>query len=262
MLRKIITIDEELCDGCGNCVTGCSEGALQIVDGKAKLVKEQFCDGFGDCIGTCPTGALVIEEREAEDFDLEATKEYLMETQGAEAVWRMEEAQKKHDHDPLEEIKFHGCPGSQMRVVEEDATKTPAPAEGMPSVMPSELRQWPVQIHLVPPGAPFFSNKELVIMSTCGPIASADVHWKYLRGRSVVVGCPKLDDTSPYASKLGEILKDSTIPKMIVVRMEVPCCGGLTMIAEEAAKISGREDLIVEEHVLGIDGVVKNIEQI
>ncbi|MFC1724867.1 ATP-binding protein [candidate division KSB1 bacterium] len=262
MLRKIITIDEELCDGCGNCVTGCSEGALQIVDGKAKLVKEQFCDGFGDCIGTCPTGALVIEEREAEDFDEDATKQFLLETQGAEAVWQMEEAQKKHQPDPLEGIKLQGCPGSRMRVIEEEEEKQPVTASDIPNVMPSELRQWPVQIHLVPPGAPFFSNKELVIMSTCGPIASADVHWRYLRGRSVVVGCPKLDDTSPYAAKLGAILKDSTIPKMIVVRMEVPCCGGLTMIAEEASKLSGREDLIVEEHVLGIDGTVKHAEKI
>ena len=262
MLRKIISIDEELCDGCGNCVTGCSEGALQIIDGKAKLVKEQFCDGFGDCIGTCPTGALKIEEREAEDFDEEATKLYLLETQGKEAVWRMEEAQKKHNHDPIEEIKFQGCPGSRVRVVEDEEEKRPVTSSDIPNVISSELRQWPVQIHLVPPGAPFFKNKELVIMSTCGPIASADVHWRYFRGRSVVVGCPKLDDTSPYASKLGEILKDSTIPKVIVVRMEVPCCGGLTMIAEEAARISGRENLVIEEHILGIDGTVKHIEQI
>jgi len=184
MKRKIITIDEDLCNGCGECITACAEGALQLVDGKAKLVKEQFCDGFGDCIGECPTGALKIEEREA------------------------------------------------------------------------ELEQWPVQIHLVQPGAPFFRDRELVVLSTCAPVASADVHWRFLRGRSVAVGCPKLDNTAPYAEKLGAILAESSIPKAIIVRMEVPCCGGLSQIVREAAALSGRTDLVVEEVTVALDGDV------
>jgi len=258
MKRKIIQIDEELCDGCGNCIVGCSEGALALVDGKAKLVKENFCDGFGDCVGTCPTGALVIEEREADEFDQGAVKEHLLETQGIEAVWRMEEAQKKHDAAHHDEHVHLGCPGSRMREMEKTAKPQPEPAVGNTQVMPSELTHWPVQLHLVQPGAPFFSNKELVVMSTCGPLASADVHWRYLRGRSVVVGCPKLDDTRTYAAKLGQILKDTSIPKVIVPRMEVPCCGGLTMIVEQAIQLSGRSDIEMQEDVLGVDGALRS----
>ena len=262
MKRQIIQIDEELCNGCGNCIIGCSEGALQLVDGKAKLVKEDFCDGFGDCMGTCPTGALVIEEREAADFDEEGVKEYLLATQGVEAVWRMEEAQQRHQETEAEENVHIGCPGSRSREIKRPAQtqKVASPDNG--SVLQSELAQWPVQIHLVQPGAPFFRNKELVVMSTCAPLASADVHWRYLRGRSVVVGCPKLDDTRNYAAKLGAILQDRTIPKVIIPRMEVPCCGGLTMIVQDAVRLSGRDDIIVEENVIGVDGTLKNVRVI
>ncbi len=262
MNREIIRIDEDLCNGCGNCIVGCSEGALQLVDGKAKLVKEDFCDGFGDCVGTCPTGALVIEEREAADFDEEAVKAHLLDTQGIEAVWRMEEAQKKHHVYEAIDHLHHGCPGARMREIKRPVQEKPVAQNTTGEVMQSELAQWPVQIHLVPPTAPYFKNKELVVMSTCGPLASADVHWLYLRGRSVVVGCPKLDDTRPYASKLGTILKENGIPKVIVARMEVPCCGGLTMIVQHAVELSGRDDIVVEENVIGIDGSVREVRLI
>jgi hypothetical protein len=129
-------------------------------------------------------------------------------------------------------------------------------------VIPSELEQWPVQIHLVPPTAPFFKNKELVVMNTCGPVASADVHWRFLRGRSVVVGCPKLDDTTTYAAKIAAILREANTPKVIVARMTVPCCGGLTMIVQEAARLSGRDDIIVEESIIGIDGIIHSNKRI
>ncbi|UCE07041.1 MAG: 4Fe-4S binding protein [bacterium] len=260
MTRKIIKINEELCNGCGNCITGCSEGALQLTDGKAKLVKEDFCDGFGDCIGTCPTGALTIEERDVPAFDEEGVKKHLLETQGIEAVWRMEEAQQRH-HVNMEEKHLHlGCSGARMLVMEEPSEEKQTAAHHDLQAIPSELRQWPIQIHLVPPNAPYFKNKELVVMSTCGPLASADVHQRYLRGRSVVVGCPKLDDTRPYASKLGAILQESTTPRVIVVRMEVPCCGGLTMIVQEAVQLSGREDIVIEENIIGIDGTIKAVQ--
>jgi hypothetical protein len=150
----------------------------------------------------------------------------------------------------------------RMRMPEPD-TATPAAtptetAAGLPGqVNPSDLRQWPVQLHLVQPGAPFFMNRELVVLSTCAPIASADVHWRYIRGRGVVVACPKLDRTEPYAAKLAAILKDPTIPRVIVLRMEVPCCGGLTRIVEEAVAASGRTDLAFEEVVVGVDGTVR-----
>jgi len=261
MKRKIINIDEELCDGCGECVVGCSEGALQIIDGKAKLVKEDFCDGFGDCIGTCPTGALTIEEREAKDFDEEGVKKHLRENFGKEAVVKMEEAQKKHKEKEAPKQEFGGCPG--MKVHMKEATpKKPSLSQGTGQVIPSELNHWPVQLHLVRPEAPFFKDKELVVLSTCSPVASADVHWRYLRGRSTVIACPKLDNTTPYAEKLSGILKEPSIPKVIIVRMEVPCCGGLTMLLEEALKKSGRKDVVIEEHVVGLNGELLQVEEI
>jgi len=268
--RKIITIDEEKCNGCGNCTTGCAEGALQMVNGKAKLVKEQFCDGFGDCIGTCPTGALKIVERDADEFDVEATRQNLLLSQGIEAVRRMDAANAAHDRSEhpappaprpaAPQAHGGGCPGTRMRMAS-PAAKPSAPTSsagaGMPGqLMPSALEQWPVQLHLVQPGAPFFANKEMAILSTCSPIASADVHWRFMKGRSVVVACPKLDRTEPYAAKLGEIFKEPTIPKAIIVRMEVPCCGGLTHIVQEARQRSGRQDLVVEEVTVGLDGTV------
>jgi len=270
--RKIITIDEDKCNGCGNCISGCAEGALQLINGKARLVKEQFCDGFGDCIGTCPTGALQIVEREADEFDTEATRQNLLLTQGIEAVRRMDEANAAHDRGehpeptaaPRTATHAHpaggGCPGMRMRMTATDtkpSAPTPAAGSGLPGqILPSALEQWPVQLHLVQPGAPFFKNKEMAILSTCSPIASADVHWRFIKGRSVIVACPKLDRTEPYAAKLGEIFKDPTIPKAIIVRMEVPCCGGLTHIVQEARQRSGRQDLVVEEVTIGLDGTI------
>jgi len=260
MKRKIIRIDEDLCTGCGNCVTGCAEGALQIVDGKAKLVKEQFCDGFGDCIGTCPTGALTIEERDSEAFDIEATAAYLRETQGEDAVKRMKDANNRHTPAPATPppASHGGCPGSRMRAtIKEESTSAPTSGSELPAkINTSELNQWPIQLHLVSPGAPFFRGKELVVLSTCAPIASADCHWRFIRGRSVVVACPKLDRTEGYAEKLGGILQDKSIPKITIVRMEVPCCGGLTMIVGQAVELSGRTDLVVEEVVVGLNGDV------
>lgn len=262
MKRQIIEVNEELCNGCGECVTECSEGALQIIDGKARLVKEQFCDGFGDCIGACPTGAMTIETKEVEEFNEDSTKKHLLETEGLEAVWRMEDAKRRHSKKEENTTMFQGCPGSQTRVIAPENINKPNVSGVSAQVLQSELRQWPIQLHLVQPGAPFFKNKELVVLNPCGPVASADVHWRYLRGRSVVIGCPKLDDTSNYASKLGEILKESSIPKVIVVRMEVPCCGGLTMITTQAVQYSGRKDLVLEEHILGLDGSVMNVREI
>jgi ferredoxin len=253
MKRKIITIDEEKCNGCGNCITACAEGALALVNGKAKLVKEQYCDGFGDCLGECPTGALKIEEKEVENFDVEATRQHVMKTGGVNAVRRMEQAGLKHAAPATP--KPHGCPGMAMRFdPNRKPEQTAAPAGGPAQVIPSELNQWPIQIHLVPPDAPFFQGRELVVMSTCAPLASPDVHWRFLRGRSVVVGCPKLDRTEGYIEKLAAILSETSIPKVIVVRMEVPCCGGLTAIVRAAAAQSGRTDLTVEEATVGIGG--------
>lgn len=281
MKRKIITIDEDLCNGCGECVTACAEGALQIVNGKARLVKEDFCDGFGACIGDCPTGALKIVERDAAEYDAAAARANILATGDAEALRRFDEAAAEHaaQHAARPAAArvaappprpaagrgfyppaFGGCPGSRSQSFDHAGAAPAAPVasgEGLPPrINPSELRQWPIQLHLVQPGAPFFRGKELVVMSTCGPLASADTHWRFLRGRSVVVACPKLDRTEPYVDKLAAILSEPSIPKAIVVRMEVPCCGGLTQIVAAAARASGRPDLEVEEAILSLDGAL------
>jgi NAD-dependent dihydropyrimidine dehydrogenase PreA subunit len=269
--RKIIRIDDDLCDGCGNCIVACAESALQLIDGKARLVKDLYCDGFGDCIGHCPTGALVIEERVAESFDFDATRVHVERTGGAEALRKFDAAAAEHEQKEKHTLPLiaaphpvasgsGGCPGSQVRFAQIEDGPRPVEAGGPKQAIPSELRQWPVQLHLVQPGMPFFRDREMVIMSTCGPIASADVHWRFLRGRSVVVACPKLDDTRPYAAKLGAILSEPSIPKVSVVRMEVPCCGGLTEIAHQAAGMSGRSDLVIEEVTLGVNGDLFGVE--
>jgi ferredoxin len=235
MKRKIIEINEEKCNGCGACVTGCAEGALAVINGKAKLVSEVFCDGLGICIGECPTGALKIIEREAPDFD--------------------EAAVQKKTHPS------GGCPSLQVRFGEK---KTGAVAVPVVSgqVIQSELNQWPTQLHLVPIGAPFFKDRELVVLSTCSPSASPDVNWRFIRGRAIAIACPKLDRTEGYVEKLAAILASNGIPKVIAVRMEVPCCGGLTMMVKEAARRSGRNDLAVEEAVIGLDGELKEIQRL
>lgn len=262
--RKIIKIDEELCNGCGECVIACAEGALQIIDGKARLVKEQYCDGLGDCIGECPTGALTIVEADVEAFDQEAVRRHLMQTQGIEAVNRMEEAAEQHTKksEKASPAPFSGCPGTMARMME--TAKAAQPSSGFQEghAIASDLQHWPVQLHLVRPGAPFFVGKELLVLSTCAPVASADIHWRFIRGRSVVVACPKLDDTEGYVEKLAGILQESTISKVIITRMEVPCCGGLTAIVKEAVKLSGRKDLKVEETTVSLSGDVISAKEI
>ena len=241
MKRKIIEIDEEKCNGCGACVTGCAEGALAIVNGKAKLVSDVFCDGLGACIGECPTGALKIIERDAPEFDDTAVEAH-------------SHKQKPHA------LPAGGCPGLQVRFGQQKAAAKPAASAVSGQVIPSEIHQWPTQLHLVPVEAPFFKNRELVVLSTCSPSASPDVNWRFIRGRAIAIACPKLDRTEGYVEKLTAILALNGIPKVIIVRMEVPCCGGLTMMVKEAARRCGRNDLIVEEAVIGLDGELREIK--
>ena len=258
--RKIIKIDEAKCNGCGNCVTSCAEGALRIIDGKARLIKEQYCDGFGNCLGDCPTGALTIEERDAAEYDEDATRAMLLVTEGQEAVTRFDAAA----HPPTQgQRKPHsktnpppGCPGAKTQVDSRSDKRTATPVDqGAPrKVLPSELSQWPAQLHLVRPDAPFFKNRELVVLSTCSPVASADVHWRFIRGRAVVIACPKLDQTEGYVEKLAAILKEPSIPQVLVVRMTVPCCGGLTAITNRAIELSGRSDLKFKEVAVELNG--------
>jgi len=211
MKRDIIHIDESLCDGCGLCASKCAEGALRIVDGKARLVSESYCDGLGACIGECPRGAITIEHREAPSFDEAAVHEHLKSLES--------------ERHPAPEPLPCGCPGSAMRSFAPSCPAEPAPAGGAPAR--SQLSQWPVQMMLVPEHAPFLMNADILVCADCAPFAVPDFHARFLSGRAVLVGCPKLDDLAYYQEKLHDTFR-AALPKSItVLRMEVPCCGGL-----------------------------------
>lgn len=281
VLRKIITIDEEKCNGCGNCITGCAEGALQLINGKAKLVKETFCDGFGDCIGTCPTGALKIEERDSDEFDLDKTYEHVKTIRGHSSAESMAKSFNAHIDAPKKSAcSSGGCPGTMARVLDRENSETPKSSKGdmpssavksvlpagvedVPQVIKPEITQWPVQLHLVPPKADFFESRELVVLSTCAPVSCPDVHWRYIRGRSVVTACPKLDKTDGYVEKLAGIFSSNNIPRVVLLRMEVPCCGGLTYMVKQALALSGRgNDLIIDEVWIKLTGEIYKTERI
>lgn len=262
MKRKMIKIDKEKCNGCGECVTGCAEGALAIVDGKAEIVKDQYCDGFGDCVGTCPTGALTFEYREAEAFAPDAVREHVRAIRGEAGAAEFEAAHKRHEAQaPASRVSL-GCPGIQARTLHQKPAAPAVSDPAIPRVHQPEIQQWPIQLHLVPPSAPFFKNREFALISTCSPLAAPDVNWRFARGRGIAVACPKLDRTEGYVEKLAEILSDPSIPKIVVVRMTVPCCGGLTHIALEAARQSGRSDLVVEEAMVSLEGDILEVKQV
>lgn len=217
VIRKIIKIDQEKCNGCGLCITACHEGALALVDGKAKLLRDDYCDGLGDCLPACPTGAISFEEREAAAFDEQAVKRHL--TQRGE---------------PL----ACGCPGSMSRAI--DRAENEAPEGEMPAAPPrSMLSQWPVQIKLIPVRAPYLDGANLLVAADCSAYAYADFHRRFIKNRVVLIGCPKLDE-GDYADKLTEILTHNDIKSVTVVRMEVPCCGGIENAVKTALINSGK----------------------
>ena len=237
-LRKIIRIDDEKCDGCGVCVPSCAEGALQIIDGKARLVSEKYCDGLGACLGECPQGALIIEERESEDFDEEAVNHYLA------------------GEEPLAEPLPCGCPGTTVKQFEAQAQ---AEIESPPITTPSPksvLSQWPVQLTLVPPGAPFLQGADLLLAADCVPFAYAGFHQDFLREHALLVACPKLDDYEAHQQKLIQILRQSGVKSLTVVHMEVPCCFGLVHMAKQAIALSGK-DIPFKELAVGVRGELK-----
>ena len=256
MKRKIITINKEFCDGCGNCTTACSEGALRIVRGKATLVKEDFCDGLGDCIGECPTGALSIEEKEAKPFDIEATKEHLLRTQGKEAVKKMEEAQEKHETKEKGALPC-GCPGSMVQMI----TRTDIPvSSNSANEQSSLLMNWPVQISLLPVRAPYFDGADLLIAADCCAYAYAGFHNDFIKGSTVAIGCPKLDNPDAHREKLLSILKENNIRSVTVAYMEVPCCTGLVRLVEDAASQAGKK-IPVRRKMIGIKGQSLSVDK-
>ncbi len=223
MVRQIIHIDEEKCNGCGACARACHEGAIDMVNGKAKLMREHFCDGFGDCLPNCPTGAITFENREAPEYDEAAVKEAQQKKLAAQAA-----------------VPHTGCPGSRsMQLHRPAAPQRPTGPAAFGSSPVSQLQQWPVQIKLLPTQAPYYDNAKLLITADCTAYAYANMHEEFMKGHITLIGCPKLDDVD-YTDKLTEIISNNNIREVTIVRMEVPCCGGLQRAAENALRNSGK----------------------
>ncbi|MEW6554874.1 MAG: 4Fe-4S binding protein [Actinomycetota bacterium] len=239
MIRKIIEIDEERCDGCGLCASACAEGAIRIVDGKARLVKDSYCDGLGACIGECPRDAITIVEREAEKFDQEAVERHLA-------------AEKDNTgHAGGGETLACGCPGSMVRELHAGAEET----GGESAAIPSQLRNWPVQMHLVPVKAPYLKGASILLAADCVGFSYPDFHRGLLKGKTLIVGCPKLDDAALYREKLAAILRENDVRDLTVAFMEVPCCSGLVNLAVQALADSGKKIPFCTVKV-GIEGEV------
>lgn len=233
-IRKIVNIDEDKCNGCGLCVPNCAEGAIKIIDGKAKLLAENLCDGLGACLGECPKGAITITEREADEFDEAAVHAHLN---------KKEEHSCHGGHGGQHRHGGGGCPGSRAMAInrQDNAAKAAAVSSGDIEVkIKSQLTQWPVQLMLAPERAPYFENADLLITADCVPFAYPNYHLDLLKGKKVVVGCPKLDDIGYYVEKLTRIITSNSIKSVTVAFMEVPCCGGIVRATEEALEVSGK----------------------
>lgn len=272
--RKIIKIDEDKCNGCGLCIPNCPEGAIQIIDGKARLISDIFCDGLGACLGHCPEGAITTEEREAEPYDEKKTmvnivkagkntiiahlkhlkdhgeSEYLkqayvyLEEKGIEVD--MKENECGCTHEP-----YHACPGAQMKDFSDEKKETISEEGGSRK---SQLRQWPIQLHLVPPFAPYFQGKDVLLVADCVGYSIGDFHKDYLKDRSITIACPKLDTNQElYLDKLTKLIDGAKINTITVMTMEVPCCSGLLALTKKAAKKANRK-IPIKSTVVGIKG--------
>ena len=242
-IRNIITIDEEKCDGCGNCVPACVEGALQVIDGKARLVRESYCDGLGACLGDCPQGALTVVRLEVDAYDEPAVLTFL-EQKSPELVERHVEHLRSHGMASSYTPKPQRAPVAMCPSVAVSAWSEPAlkPAADTASArVPSELRQWPVQLTLLPVRAPFLQGADLTLIADCVPFANPNMHADFMRNSAIAVGCPKLDDAQAYIEKLAQILANNDIRSLKVAYMEVPCCRGMVFIAEQALRASGKD---------------------
>ena len=254
-VRKIIEIDEELCDGCGNCVPSCAEGALEIIDGKAKVIADIYCDGLGACLGDCPVGALRIIEREADEFDEEAVEELL-------AKKKVEESQAA---PAMEADCGCGCQSASIQSFASPQSGFVPPPQAEPAATgqteESALGHWPVQIMLIPPTAPFLKGADLLVLADCVPVAFPTVHRDFLQGKAVMMGCPKLDDAQHYIEKFAQVCKQSGIKSITSVVMEVPCCSGLPMIIKRGMEMAGVK-IPMEEVVISTRGKILERRQV
>lgn len=241
MIRRIIQIDEEKCIGCGDCAAACHEGAIGMVNGKAKLLRDDYCDGLGDCLPTCPTEAITFIEREAAAYDERAVLENkINQEKSTEGI--ISEMTNKHEDKNIVHSAHQGCPGSQMRKLHPNVNENSANTDNitLPERKPASwLAQWPCQIKLVPINAPYFDGAKLLIAADCTAYAYANMHQDFMRGKVTLIGCPKLDSVD-YSEKLTQIIARNDIKSVTVVRMEVPCCGGLEQAAITALKNSGK----------------------
>lgn len=235
-LRNIVVIDEQKCNGCGQCIDACAEAAIKLIDGKAKLISDIYCDGLGACLGECPQGAITIEQRDAAEFDEKATEEHIQQT-------------KKQTSQPQ-----CTCPGTMTQTLRKNASADVGPLD-----VPSQLSQWPVQLNLVSPSASYFKEADLLLVADCVPFAMGDFHAKILKGNPIAVGCPKLDDSQHYIDKLAEIITQSNLNTLTVVHMMVPCCSGLTHIAKMAIEKSGQK-MTFQDMTVSLEGRILQTE--
>ena len=238
--RKIVEIDEQLCDGCGMCAIACAEGALEIKDGKARLIKESYCDGLGACLSGCPQGAVRVIEREADEFDPESVEEHL--------------EQQKH----AEQKEFTvacACPSARIETFAKVPLSQEAPGLKELDACQSELSHWPIQIRLVPPEAPFLKGAHLLVVSDCAPVAYPNFHRKFVRGKAVLLGCPKFDNAAEYVNKFAEIFRTADIRSVTVIDMEVPCCSALPVLVRKGMQ-EARKAVPIEEVVVSVRGEI------
>lgn len=258
MKRKVIRIDEEKCNGCGLCAEACAEGAIQIIDGKAKLVSEIYCDGLGACIGECPQDAITIEEREAPEFDPKAVEKHLKKLGRKSAKAHHPEPESPRVSAPSPGLAC-GCPGSAVRSIERGSAESESHHPGVE--LCSELGNWPIQIKLLPVQAPYLQGAKLLIAADCTPFAFADFHRRFIKDRVVLIGCPKLDDAAFYLEKLTELFRCNDIKGVEVAYMEVPCCYGLVRIVSGAIEESGKS-IPLKLTRIGIRGEIQEEEEI
>jgi Fe-S-cluster-containing hydrogenase component 2 len=240
-IRKIIEINEDLCDGCGNCVPACAEGALEIVDGKARVIADIYCDGLGACLGECPNNALRVVERETDEFDEDAVEKHLESRQPAAAQ--------------ATPVPAGGCPSARLQVFSDQRSESAPVKPASTAGAESSLAHWPVQIMLIPPTAPFLKGADLLVLADCVPVAFPTLHRDFLKGKAVMMGCPKLDDAQQYVDKFAQIFRQAGIRSVTAVVMEVPCCSGLPAIVKKAMQQSG-VSIPVEEVIISTRGKI------